>query len=127
MSGWKWMGGRENSTEDHLHSISKTSIRLWCVVFGSAANKLDNIQYPALRLCLDATWTTPTSAEMGEMPLKLKRIQLFLNYWVILKGHEDHPTQDTVHQNNVGKKKGGKQKVLDGQLIRKQKNYKYLK
>lgn len=74
------------------------------VAFGSAASshlkKLDNIQHQALRLCSGAIRMTPASAlqiEMGEMPLELRRIQLSLNYWPNLKGHdENHSTQDTL-------------------------------
>lgn len=34
---------------------------------------------------------------MGEMPLELRRIQLSMNYWVNLQGHnEDHPAQITL-------------------------------
>lgn len=75
-----------------------------CIAFGYAANtilkKFDNIQYQALRWYTGAITTTPTSVlqvEMGEIPLKLRRVQLALSYWVNLRGHnDDNPTKDTM-------------------------------
>lgn len=51
-----------------------------------------------MRICRGALKTTPTAAlqaEMGEMPLDTRRLQLSLTYWV--QGHsQDHPTQLTL-------------------------------
>lgn len=71
------------------------------MVFGLAANtslqKLDRILYQELRLCTGAFRTAALQVERGEEPRLLPRMQLSLNYWVNLQGHEqDHPTQHVL-------------------------------
>ena len=37
--------------------------------------------------------------EVGEMPLEMRRKQLWANYWANLKGHNDsHPTKAVLHE-----------------------------
>ena len=62
--------------------------------------KLDVLQAQALRICSGSFKTSPVSAmqvEMGEMPLKIRRIKLMLAYWVNLQGHYDtHPAKSVL-------------------------------
>lgn len=59
--------------------------------------RIDKVQTQALRICCGAFRTSPKAAlqlEMGEMPLKERRKQLKMVYWVSLKGHNSkHPTK----------------------------------
>ncbi|XP_037536736.1 uncharacterized protein LOC119413748 [Nematolebias whitei] len=74
------------------------------IVYSSASEtnleKLNSIQYQALRIITGAFKTTHTGSilvEMGEPPLNIRREQLALNYWANLKGHEqNHPTQEIL-------------------------------
>lgn len=63
-----------------------------CLAYGSAArstlSKLDVVQSRALRICTGAFRTTPILSllvEAGEVPLRLRRAKLALNYFVKIK------------------------------------------
>ncbi len=63
------------------------------MVYGAAAKsvleKVDRIQFRALRLSIGAIKTTPTNELLVEtkgLPLYLRWIKLSLTYWVKLKG-----------------------------------------
>ena len=87
-------------------ALIRSTIDYACVAYRSAAKshlkKLDVVQAQALRLCCGAFKTSPVSAmqvEVGEMPLSLRRIQLSMNYWVTLKGHnQDHPSKVVLNK-----------------------------
>jgi hypothetical protein len=52
--------------------------------------RLDVIQGQGLRICSVAFRTSPVSAllaEIGDMPLQIRRQQLAMNYWDNLQGH----------------------------------------
>ena len=64
--------------------------------------KLDVEQAQVLLICIRAFKTSPAAAipvEMGEMPLRIRRVKNVLAYWVNLKGHnKSHPTEGVVQE-----------------------------
>jgi hypothetical protein len=73
------------------------------VVYGSALpwllQTLDRVQNAALRTCLGTFRTLPISslhAEAGEMPLKLRREKLALQYMLKLKSNPGNPAHNCV-------------------------------
>ena len=75
--------------------------------YGSAARShlktLYVIQAQTMRVCSGAFKTSPVpaalQAEMGEMPLRLRRKQLMVNYWANLQGHSDfHLTKEALQE-----------------------------
>jgi hypothetical protein len=81
--------------------LLRSSMDYGSIAYGSAAQtslkKLDVIQAQALRICRGALRTSVVAAmqvELREMPLNLRRQQLFMTYWVNLQGHKfTHPTK----------------------------------
>lgn len=98
VSGYQW-GADKQSLLDIYRAVIRSSIDYDCMVCGAAAKsileKLDRIQFRALRLSIGAVKTTPTNAllvEADELPLYLRRSKLSLAYWVKLKGSgEEQP------------------------------------
>ncbi len=103
LAAGKW-GANRAARKSIYTGLIRSVLDYGCIVFGSASNtslkKLDCVQCQTARLCLGAFRSTPTSAlleELGEQPLELRRLQLSLNYWIYLKGHnKTHPTQITL-------------------------------
>ena len=74
-----------------------------CIAFMSAAEihlKKLVLQAQGLRICSGSFKTSSVSAmqvEMGEMPLRIRRLKLMLAYWVNLQGHCDtHPAKSVL-------------------------------
>lgn len=68
-------------------ALIRSVLDFGCVVYQSATKsnleKLDAVQYQALRICCGAVRSTPVSAlqvELGEMSLSFRRLQLSLTY-----------------------------------------------
>uniref|UniRef100_A0A8C9Z4M2 ribonuclease H n=1 Tax=Sander lucioperca TaxID=283035 RepID=A0A8C9Z4M2_SANLU len=82
----------------------RSSIDYGCVVYGVAAKtileKINRLQYRALRVCIGAIKSTPINAiliEAGETPLELRREKLALAYWISLKGSgKENPTKESI-------------------------------
>lgn len=80
-------------------SLIRSKLDYGCVVYGSTRKsylkKLETIQIQALRICLGAFRTSPISsihAEAGELPLKLRREKLSLQYALKLQTNKFNPT-----------------------------------
>ncbi len=76
---------------DIYRTLIRSCIDFGCMVYGAAAKsvleKVDRIQFRALRLSIRAIKTTPELlVETKELPLYLRWIKLSLTYWVKLKG-----------------------------------------
>lgn len=98
LSGQDW-GASRTALRNIYWALMRAALDYGCLAYMSAAEchlrKLEVEQAMALRICCGAFRTSPTAAvqvEMGEMPLRLRRIKLMLSYWVSLQGHNDmHP------------------------------------
>ncbi len=74
------------------------------IVYGAAAKisleKINRLQYRALRVCIGAIKSTPINAiliETGELPLKLRRKKIALAFWIRLKGSgKEHFTKEMI-------------------------------
>ncbi|XP_035984330.1 uncharacterized protein LOC118557933 [Fundulus heteroclitus] len=101
--GTEW-GADRKSLKAIYTGLIRSVLDYGCIVYNSAADtnlhKLNIIQHQALRICTGAFKTSSTAAlqvEMGEMPLKVRRDQLSLNYWSNLQGQrKDHPTLEVL-------------------------------
>ena len=85
----------------------------------SALEKLEIIQTTCLRLSCGAMKTTPTNAlqqECGEMPLRIRRHKLLLQYTIKIKANPKNPAisilKDTW-ENHYGKYKEGSGPVFN--------------
>ncbi len=98
VTGYEW-GADKLSLMDIYRALIRSCLDYGCMVYGAAAKsileKLDKIQFRALRISIGAVKTTPTNAllvEANELPLYLRRSKLSLVYWVKLKGSgEEQP------------------------------------
>jgi ribonuclease HI len=96
--------GADSATLLKLYrSHVRSKLDYGCVVYGSARpwllQTLDRVQNAALRTCLGAFQTSPISSlrvEAGEMPLKLRREKLALQYMLKLKSNPDNPAHSCV-------------------------------
>ena len=85
-------GADKQSLMGIYQAIMRSTIDDGCIVYGAAAKtslqKIDRLQYKALRLCTGAIRSTPINAlliEAGEMPLELRREKLTLEYYIRIK------------------------------------------
>ena len=92
LAGCDW-GAERGSMQLVYQAMIRSVLDYGCFVYGSAAKsvlgKLDVLQAKALRLCCGAFKTSPVPAlllEMGEMPLRLRRTKLGLQYWAKVNG-----------------------------------------
>ena len=76
-----------------------------CIVYGSARESylqsLDRVQNAALRICLGAFRTSPIPSlhvEANELPLKLRREKLALQYITKLRSNPNNPTYQCVFE-----------------------------
>lgn len=64
--------------------------------------ELDVLQAHALRICCGAFKSSPVSSmqvEMGEMPLRIRRVKLMMAYWVNLqRQNENHPVKSVLKE-----------------------------
>jgi hypothetical protein len=96
--------GADSATLLKLYrSHVRSKLDYGCVVYGSARpwllQTLDRVQNAALRTCLGAFRTSPISSlhvEAGEMPLKLRREKLALQYMLKLKSNPNNPAHNCV-------------------------------
>ena len=79
-------------------ALIRSRLDYGCQAFHSGAkihlNKLDRIQYQALRTALGAHRSTPIEAllaEAGELPLSLRRDSLTLRFWARVRSNPDNP------------------------------------
>ena len=89
------------------HSLVRSKLDYGCIIYGSARESylqpLDRVQNAALRICLGAFRTSPISSlhvEARELPLRLRRQKLALQYMVKLKSNPNNPTYASVFQPN---------------------------
>ena len=88
VSGYEW-GANRQLLMDIYRALIRTTIDYGCIVYGTAAKtclqRLDRIQYLALRICIGA-FKSPSVCvllvEAGEMPLDIRHNKLSLAYWV---------------------------------------------
>ena len=100
--------GADSTTLLRLYrSLVRSKLDYGCVVYGSARDSylesLDRVQNAALRVCLGAFRTTPISSlhvEANELPLKLRRQKLALQYIIKLKANPSNPAFSSVFQPN---------------------------
>lgn len=76
----------------------RASLDYGCVAYMSEShlNKLDVEQAQGLRICSGVFKTSSVAAmqvEMGDEPLRIRRIRLMLAYWIILWSRVDHTLQ----------------------------------
>ncbi len=98
VTGYEW-GADKLSLMVIYRALIRSCLDYGCMVYGVAAKsileKLDKIQFRALRISIGAVKTTPTNVllvEANELPLNLRRSKLSLVYWVKLKGSgEEQP------------------------------------
>ena len=103
MSGQEW-GASRASLLNIYRALMRSVLDYGCIAYMSAAEsnlkRLDALQAQALRICSGAFKTSPVSAiqvEMGEMPLRIRRVKLMLAYWVNLQGQYDsHPAKSLL-------------------------------
>jgi len=96
--------GADQETLLHLYrSLIRSKLDYGCIVYGSARGfylrMLDPIQNHALRLCLGAYRTSPTSSlcvEANEPPLYFTRKKLSLQYCLKLSCNYNNPAYATV-------------------------------
>jgi hypothetical protein len=88
-------------------SLVRSKLDYGCVVYGSVRDSylqsLDRVQNAALRICLGAFRTSPITSlhvEANELPLKLRRQKLALQYVVKLKNNPRNPAYASVFQPN---------------------------
>lgn len=87
-------------------ALIRSTLDYGCIVYGTAGKTmlsgLDRIQTKALCLCCGAFKTSPVASlqvEVGEMPLRIRRLKLKLAYWTNLKGHNIiHPTKKVLKE-----------------------------
>ena len=104
LTGQEW-GASRVTLRGIYWALMRAVLDYGCIAFMAAAESnlkmLDVMQAQALRICCGAFKTSPVAAiqvEMGEMPLRLRRVKLMLAYWVNLKGHsEQHPTKSVLN------------------------------
>ena len=91
------MGSDYEVPHHHLQSSHQICPRRRTTAYDSASSsqlqKLDRIQYSALKLCCGATTTTSASAlqvECGEAPLRLRRLQQQIKFAVKVKATTSH-------------------------------------
>ena len=84
-------------------SLIRSKLDYGCIVYGSARNSylqmLDPIQNHALRLCLGAYRTSPSSSLCilaNEPPLYIRRRKLSIQYCLKLSSSRQNPTYNTV-------------------------------
>jgi len=88
----------------HLYrSLIRSKLDYGCIVYGSARGSylqmLDSIQNYALRLCLDAYRTSPSSSLCvlaNKPPLYTRRRKLSIQYCLKLSSSPQNPTHNTV-------------------------------
>ena len=84
-------------------SLVRSRLDYGCTVYSSAKpyilKLLDSVHHEGLRIALGAFRTSPMTslyAEAGEPPLRLRRIQLSLNYYLKLRAFPENPAYDCV-------------------------------
>lgn len=100
--------GADTATLLRLYrSHIRSKLDYGCMVYGSARGSyvatLDRIQNQALRLCLGAFRTSPTSSlhvEANEMPLHLRRKRLALNYTLQLQSNPSNPAYNCIFNSH---------------------------
>jgi len=96
--------GADQQTLLHLYrSLIRSKVDYGCIVYGSARGTylqmLDPVQNHALRLCLGAYRTSPSSSLCvlaNEPPLYIRRRKLSIQYCVNLSSSPQNPTYNTV-------------------------------
>ena len=105
LSGRDW-GATRSSLFRIYQAVMRATLDYGCIAYMSAAEshlkKLDVEQARGLRICSGAFKTSPVSAmqvEMGEQPLRIRRIKCMLAYWVNLQGHrQSHPSNNILEE-----------------------------
>ena len=100
LAGQEWGASKEALVRVY-QALMRSSLDYGSIAYMAAAEthlvKLDRQQNQALRTCCGAFRTSPVSAlqvEVGEIPLRLRRLKLMLTYWLTLQGHNDsHPAK----------------------------------
>ena len=103
VAGCNW-GADKQALMDIYKALMRSAIDYGCIIYGAAAKttlqKIDRLQYRALRICTGLMKTTPINAvliEAGETPLAIRRDKFSLTYWVKLKGSGDeNPSTSTL-------------------------------
>ena len=88
---------------DRYRSLIRSKLDYGCIVYGSARGSylhmLDSVQNYALRLCLGAYRTSPSSSLCvlaNEPPLYIRRRKLSIQYCLKLSSSTQNPTYSTV-------------------------------
>jgi len=96
ISGTRW-GATTKFLTTIYRALIRSVIDYGAIAYDSASEtqlqKLDRIQYSALKLCCGAMTTTSASAlkvECGEAPLRLRRLQQQIKFAVIVKATSSH-------------------------------------
>lgn len=100
LAGQEWGAARASLVRVY-QALMRSSLDYGSIAYMAAAEthlaKLDRQQNQALRICCGAFRSSPVDAlqvEVGELPLRLRRLKLMLAYWINLQGHkENHPTK----------------------------------
>ncbi|XP_050975638.1 uridine 5'-monophosphate synthase isoform X1 [Labeo rohita] len=105
LSGQEW-GASRTSLQSIYWALMRSVLDYGCIAYMSAAEsnlrELDVLQAQALRICSGAFKSSPVSSmqvEMGEMPLRIRRIELMMAYWVSLQGQNGkHPVKSILKE-----------------------------
>jgi hypothetical protein len=107
VSGQSW-GASKKSLLTIYKALIRSVLDYGAIAFNTASpaakQRLDKIQYAALRIACGAFCSTPTAAlqvETGEMPLELRRQQQELNYAIKIKACKKHPTQCILQRERI--------------------------
>ena len=101
----KW--GADRSTKLKLYRLMiRTKLEYGSILFSSAAKthlrKLEAVQTVALRICLGAFCTTPAASlqvEANELPLRIRFLQLAMNYALSVKANPENPTNEVLFKD----------------------------
>lgn len=96
LTGRDWGASRNGLRKINI-ALIRSVLDYGCFIYGRASKtalqKIEVVQAQALRICSGAYKTTPIAAlhvEMGEVPLRLRRKQLMMNYWINLQGQSEN-------------------------------------
>ncbi len=104
LSGWEW-GASRSSLQNIYWALMRSVFDYGSIAYMSAAEsnlkRLDVLQAQALRICsgsfLVSSLVSSMQVEIGEMPLRIRRVKLMMAYWVNLQGQNElHPVKSVL-------------------------------
>ena len=101
----KW--GADRGTKLKLwRALTRTKLEHGSILFNSVAkthlHKLEAVQTVALRICLGAFCTTPATSlqvEANELPIRIRFLQLAMNYALTVKANPENPANEALFKD----------------------------